>query len=320
MKVNSLVASGATFTIIIENKYAGKRLDVCLQECFTLYSRSFLQKIIINGGVSVNDQVVTKTGAKLQLNDSLSINFPEEKVVDLVQVKESISVTIVYKAKHFLIISKPAGLLVHKATSSKNVVTLVDWLLAHEKEISSVGCVDRPGIVHRLDKDTSGLLIIPRTNYAYTVFGNLFKDRTISKTYYAIVHGHPSKSGTIDYEIGRHATKKVCMEAIRPSFKKIAPGRKVRSAKTHYQVEAYYKKHSLVRVQPVTGRTHQIRVHLAAIGHPIVGDGVYGTVCKNINRHALHAHSMSFEFEGEVYSFSDELPGDMVELIKKIEK
>ena len=137
--------------------------------------------------------------------------------------------------------------------------------------------VDRPGIVHRLDKDTSGLMVVPRTHYAHKYFSTLFRDRQIHKTYYAVVHGHPDAQGTIDFSVGRHPEQRTKMHAFPHDYRQDLP---MRSAVTHYTVLEYFADSALVELKPVTGRTHQIRVHCTALGHPLIGDPVYGTKIK----------------------------------------
>jgi 23S rRNA pseudouridine1911/1915/1917 synthase len=178
---------------------------------------------------------------------------------------------------------------------------------------------DRPGIVHRLDKDTSGLLLIARTNYAHATFNTLFQTRTIHKTYLALVHGHPPASGTIDLAIGRHPVNRHTMTTFKAGTYEAARHR-TRNAFTAYTVLEYFDEYSLLEVKPVTGRTHQIRVHLAALGHPIVGDAVYGTASKLIARQALHAHRLQFMFDGQEHIFTQPLPGDMANVVSSIKK
>ena len=214
-----------------------------------------------------------------------------------------------------MIIEKPAGLLTHPTGSKSSEISLSDWLQHHIKDIEHIGSVDRPGIIHRLDKLTSGLIIVPRTNYAYMQFGTIFRDRTIEKTYYAIVTGHPPKQGTINLVIGRDAIVRNKMTTYRSED---VAKTKSRHAITHYIVEQYFENASLLRVTLETGRTHQIRVHCAAIGHPIIGDTVYGTKSHLIARQALHAAELAFTFDTELFTFKSPLPEDITKLLSNL--
>lgn len=201
------------------------------------------------------------------------------------------------------------------------VTTLVDWLRAFYPDLGQIGLEDRPGIIHRLDKDTSGLIIISRTHRAYKQFGQMFRNRTIQKTYQAIVQGHPESNGIIDLFIGRdpHIPVKMTAFDTKKAQRYIRHGHKLRHAITHYKVIQYFENYTLLELKPVTGRTHQIRVHLSALGHPIVGDPLYGMPDKkHIKRHALHASDLSFELDNQRFSFSLPLPDDMQTLIKTI--
>lgn len=317
MERTGLIPAGSIFELTVDAQYVATRIDTYLSSQFPYYSRSFFQQIIADGGLRLNGSVINKAGYKLKLNDVINITFPSPVVMqDKDIIHADVGVTIALQEPHFLVVHKPAGLLVHRAASNDAAYTLVDWILAHHKEIATVGYADRPGIVHRLDKDTSGLIIIPRTNYAHALFTQLFKDRAIHKTYYALVHGHPPKQGIIDAPIGRHPTKKICMKA----FESPHISDTVRYAVTHYEVVEYYAESALVKVKPITGRTHQIRVHLASIGHPIIGDAVYGTVSKYIQRHALHAAELSFVFEQKTYTITSDIPDDMKKIIAQLQK
>jgi len=252
-------------------------------------------------------------------NDVVTITFPPERSVEIdPEIVKNIDVQILHEDEHFVVIGKPAGLLVHTPHHLSNEVTLVDWLLAHYDEVASVGYVDRPGIVHRLDKNTSGLMIVCRSNHAHTVFGSMFRERQISKTYLALVKGHPSRTGTIDLLVGRDPIHKARVR----TYKNLDeyPNIKKRDALTRYKVISYFEDCSLVEVKPVTGRTHQIRVHLAAIGHPLVGDTVYGTASKKIDRHALHAAELSFSFKGKEHVIKQPMPDDLANLISQFEE
>lgn len=305
-----------TFSFTINTADAHQRLDAYLSQQFPAYSRSFLQRLIQEKQVTINNKPANKSSIVLKLHDTIVVQFPEasqpstQKTID-----PNIKVNIIFEHEHFLIINKPAGLMVHTPNHESQTPTLVDWIIAHYKEIALTGQADRPGIVHRLDKDTSGILIIGRTNYAHATFGAMFEGRTIHKTYVALVHGHPAKIGSIDLSIGRSPHLRTKMTTV-PSTQLSTI--KTRAALTHYTVLEYFNDYSLVEVKPVTGRTHQIRVHMAAIGHPIVGDRVYGKPSELIDRHALHAHAITFIFDSREYALSADIPEDMATVIEKL--
>lgn len=315
-------------TLIVEESHAGQRIDRFLTQMMPDYSRSFFQRLIDEGHIRINEKNLAKSSSILKTADTITISMPEEVKRPIFNpVNTDLGIEIVYTHEHFFIINKPAHLLVHQTEVPTAEPTVVDWLLSNHNELIEIGSVERPGIVHRLDKDTSGLLIIPRTNFAHVTFGDMFKKRTISKTYLAIVEGHPPASGSIDLNIGRHPTHRKKMTTFIPDDKalslttayRIRNQGTTRNAITHYTVQKYFDNHTLVEVKPVTGRTHQIRVHFSAIGHPLVGDFLYGTSSKLINRHALHATSLSFTFQEAEFTFIKEAPEDFKGLIKLLQ-
>ncbi len=261
-------------------------------------------------------------------SDTIQIALPHaEKRPIFTPVSTDLGIEIIFTHEHFFIINKPAHLLVHQTEVPTSDPTVVDWLLSNHHELIDIGSIERPGIVHRLDKETSGLLVIARTNYAHKIFGDMFKKRTISKSYLAIVQGHPPASGSIDLSIGRHPTLRKKMTTFIPDANALSTTKaittrnqtSIRNALTHYNVKKYFADCSLVEVHPVTGRTHQIRVHFEAIGHPLVGDYLYGTPSKIINRHALHAASLSFTFQDTPFHFVKDIPDDFKRLIVFLE-
>lgn len=283
------------------------RLDQHLIATYPDYSRSYFQKLIDQGAILVNDKPGTKASYKLKPNDTITIYFATTHEYQLAP-QAAVQLNIIYEHEDFIIINKQAGLLVHPAsTTTADEPTLVGGLLHYFSEMSSFNDNQRPGIVHRLDKDTSGIILVARTPLAQIAFANLFKDRKMSKTYLAIVRGEPERSGTIDYPIGRHPHVRHKMSHV---------GIASREATTHYKTQQYFDGYALVQAMPVTGRTHQIRVHFAAIGHGLIGDGVYGYQSKLINRHALHASALSFRYKEKDYSFSAALPEDFQPLLQ----
>lgn len=306
------IQEGTTFQLTVQELNAGQRIDKYITQHFEQYSRSFLQKLFDQKQVIVNHTKLVKPSYMLINGDQISISFPKvqtEKITK--EIPQDLAVQIIAKEKDFLIINKPAGLVVHPPSTHYQDVTLSDWVIHTHEEIAHVGLVDRPGIVHRLDKDTSGLMIIPRTSNAHATFTDMFKNRKIKKTYLAIVLGQPPKTGTINFYIGRHPTVRNKMHHFTEKTKRSDS----RHAITHFEVLEYFKDFSLVKIEPITGRTHQIRVHFAALGYPLLADNVYGTKSKFLNRHALHAHKLEFEFQGKQYTFTSDLEPDMHNVI-----
>ncbi len=316
------VESNALFTFIVDQNTSISRIDQYISSLFPHYSRSFFQQLILEKHVSLNGKIITKPSTQIALNDIITVQFPSARTIESDMIKHhTTGVNVVASHDHFMIIYKPANLLVHPPSNKSTAVTLTDWIIQNHQELVNVGIVDRPGIVHRLDKDTSGIMILTRTNYGHTVFNNLFKQRDIKKTYFAVVVGHPEPQGTITLAIGRDPHNRIKMttfdeENHEELIKKYSI--KIRHAFTEYKVVHYFKDTSLVEVKPTTGRTHQIRVHMAAVGHPIIGDQTYGNASSLINRQALHAHSLSFTFDGTDYTFSYDMPEDMQSLIKNL--
>jgi len=314
---NGWIKQGSSFTLIAQQEHIGQRIDKFITQHFQQYSRSFLQRLFEQNQVIVNQNKSVKPSYTLKQGDSISVHFPEEKTEKTVkEIPDDLQVTIIAKEEDFLIVSKPAGLVVHAPSTNYEEITLSDWVTQTHKEIAHVGLVDRPGIVHRLDKDTSGLMIIPRTNQAHSTFTDMFKNRQIHKTYLGILLGHPPASGLIDFYIGRHPTIRNKMHHFTDATKRPTS----RTAVTHYEVLQYFKEYSLLKIEPVTGRTHQIRVHFAALGYPLLADYLYGTKSKILKRHALHAHKLEFEYKGKAYSFTSELEPDLQNIIDTIEK
>jgi 23S rRNA pseudouridine1911/1915/1917 synthase len=321
--IDDCIATNSVYTIDVSETQEPTRIDKYIGSHFPLYSRSFFQRLIEQKCITLNQKVIEKTSIVIKPCDRIVITFPCERVVTTEQITEhTAGIQIVYEHEHFLVINKPANLLVHAPSKTSISITLVDWIEQHYNEISKIGYIDRPGIVHRLDKDTTGILIIARTNYAHKVFGEMFKNHTIQKTYLALVHGHSDQTGTIELSIGRNPVHRNKMGTFSHIEENIAyqRGIKVRQAKTDYSVISYFKEHTLVQVKPLTGRTHQIRAHFAAIGHPLVGDATYGGSTKLLERQALHAYSIEFMFNNELYKFTAELPDDMQTLVHSFAK
>ncbi len=286
-----------------------QRLDHFLTALLPDFTRTMIQKSIEAGGATVNAVVRKKTGFALKQGDQvafvLTLTTPD------LGKPEFIELDIVDEQPDFLIINKPAGLIVHQALSSGEQISLVNGLLFHFAEFKQFDDKQRPGIVHRLDKNTSGLIIVARNPQAQAHLSTLFKDRKIHKTYLAVINGHPDRKGTIEYPIGRDKIRRYKM-----SHRGIAP----RDARTDFEVIEYFEDSTLVKAMPVTGRTHQIRVHFSALNHYILGDQIYGQPSKMIKRQALHAHKLSFEYQGKQYDYSIDMPEDMELLVNRLRK
>lgn len=306
----------STFSFVVATDEGIGRLDKFLVSQFSHYSRSFLQDLIARELVSVNGYPQKKPSFPLKINDQVIVTFASAPVIASINKSDTpFDVEVIHTHEHFLIINKPANLIVHTPHKHADEYTLVDWILNRYSEIASVGDADRPGIVHRLDKDTSGIIIIPRTQYAHTTFGKFFEQRKIQKTYLALVQGHPEKQGMIDLPIGRCLQTKTRMATYDPA---VYTSAKTRHALTHFTVLEYFNDSALIQVKPVTGRTHQIRVHCAAIGHSIIGDTVYGTTSHFIKRQALHAHEIAFEFDENQHIFVAQLPEDFQKAVEQL--
>lgn len=275
--------------IDLQVQTSDSRLDRYLAEHLPEFSRSRLQKLIEQGQVSVNGDICISKKVTVQEGDRIHLEIPDAEPLDL--QAEEIPLDILYEDDCLLIINKPVGLVVHPAPGHEGG-TLVNALLAHCKTLAGIGGVQRPGIVHRLDKDTSGAIAIAKTDQAHHNLQAQFKTKTARRDYLAVVYGAPSAlSGTIDLPIGRHPIDRKKM-AVVPEEK---GGRR---AVTHWQVKERLGNYTLMHFELETGRTHQIRVHSAQIGHPVVGDPVYSagrSVGVNLPGQALHAWKLRLQ-------------------------
>ncbi|RMF67594.1 MAG: RluA family pseudouridine synthase [Cyanobacteria bacterium J069] len=279
--------AAAAIELVVEA--GGDRLDRYLAAQLPNLSRARLQKLIEQGQVSVNGAVCRSKKGVAQAGDRLTVSIPPAAPLDL--QAEAIPLDILYEDEHLIILNKPVGLVVHPAPGHASG-TLVNALLAHCPDLQGIGGVQRPGIVHRLDKDTSGALAIAKTDQAHQHLQAQFKTKTARRTYLAIVYGAPrDESGKIDAPIGRHPIDRKKM-AIVPEE------RGGRRAVTHWQVQERLGNYTLMQFDLETGRTHQIRVHSAHIGHPVVGDPVYSggkSVGVNLPGQALHAWKLRLQ-------------------------
>ncbi len=269
---------------VVASNELGKRLDVLICEKFSGFSRNFVQKLFLNDRVFVNGKLSNKH-RKARLYDEVLISFPEPEKFDV--VAQNIKLDVVYEDDYVLVVNKPKGMVVHPAPGHFEQ-TLVNALMWHCKNcLSSVGGVLRPGIVHRIDKDTSGLLLVAKTDEAHVSLAEQIKNHSIGRVYEAIVHGNFKKSsGVLNFPIGRSRTDRKKMAVCKKTGKQ---------AITHFEVIKQFKNFSYLKLKLETGRTHQIRVHLAYVGHPVAGDEVYGP--KNgvsLGGQCLHAKKLSF--------------------------
>jgi len=284
----------------------GERLDKYIAEQCQI-SRSYAQKLIDDGQVSVNGRSA-KPSQKLDIGDKVVANIPPPSAISL--TPEDIPLKVVYEDKDLIVVDKPAGLLVHPA-AGQHTGTLVNAILARCPDLGEINGSIRPGIVHRLDKDTSGLMMVAKNEAAQRSLSRQIKQRSIKKVYLALVLGHLTpERGAIDAPIGRHPKDR----------KKMAVVSGGREARTEYRVLKYFADYTLVEAMPETGRTHQIRVHFAAIGHPIFGDHVYGKRSPLLGRQFLHAHRLGFRLpsSGEFVEFTSELPLDLQEVLSHV--
>ena len=294
----------------VTEEFIGKRIDIFLQKNISDTSRAFIQKLIDNGNVLINKKNCNKSSLKLKGNEIIEITLPEEEVKEI--LPENIPLNIVYEDEDIAIINKPAGLTVHPA---QDIVsgTLVNGLLFHFKTLANIEIEKvRPGIVHRLDKNTSGLIVIAKTDRASENLIEKFKTKDIKKTYIAICKGNFSeKSGRIENLIGRDPTERKRMAVVEINGK---------PAISNYQVIDEVQDFSLVKVHIETGRTHQIRVHMKYLNHPILGDDTYGNPSKIAKRQMLHAYFLEFNhpITNEPLKIFGELPDDFVEVAKKL--
>ncbi|GAA0177245.1 RluA family pseudouridine synthase [Clostridium sediminicola] len=291
-------------------KNVEKRLDVFLANEIDGQSRSHIQKLIEEGNVFINEKIKTKSNYKLRLDDVLIVNIPEAEELEV--LAENIPLDILYEDSDVIVVNKPRGMVVHPAPGNYNG-TLVNALLYHCKDLSGINGIKRPGIVHRIDKDTSGVLVVAKNDIAHICLAAQFKEHTIKREYIALVEGNIKvESGVIDKPIARHPRDRVKMAIVQ----------KGKRAVTHFNVIERFSKYTLVNCQLETGRTHQIRVHLKDLGYPLVGDTVYGL--KNgkfkLEGQFLHAQKLGFihPTKKEYIEFEKETPKILNDILIKV--
>ncbi|MBM4314174.1 MAG: RluA family pseudouridine synthase [Deltaproteobacteria bacterium] len=308
------------FTVAPEEE--GLRLDLFLAGKEPGLSRAQIQRAVAEGRVLANGCPI-KAGRRVKTADAVTILLPDVKPSGV--TPEAIPLTVLYEDPSLMVIDKPAGMVVHPAAGHAGG-TLVNALLHHCRDLSGIGGILRPGIVHRLDKGTSGLLVVAKSDAAHWGLAGQFKRREVKKTYLALVYGNPrSDGGKVDAAVGRHPTDRKKMSTA---------SRRGRAAVTLWRVRERFDVAALLEIDIETGRTHQIRVHLTELGHPVVGDPVYGGAgkfrsvedaalrvrMKELDRQALHAWRLAFSHpvSGEALRFSSPLPEDIASLCSSL--
>ncbi len=301
----------------VADTLGGERLDRCLTRIGPSWTRSRVRKLIDAGCVTLNGRPA-KPATVVAPGDRLEVDEPPLETLDA--RPEEIDLAILHEDADVLVIDKPSGLVIHPAAGNPTG-TLVNALLHHCTDLSGIGGVERPGIVHRLDKDTTGVMVVAKSDRAHLALSLAFRRRQVEKTYLAVCYGVPrEREGVIEAPIGRHPRERQQMAVVSSG----------RTARTRYAVEETFAGASLVSCRPVTGRTHQIRVHLAHLGHALVGDALYAgrqwrnlkdpraaAACRDFPRQALHAWRLAFDHpvSGERVVFSAPLPADLEALV-----
>jgi len=302
---------------VLSFRYVGEessRLDKFLVTCLPELSRTRLQTLIENGSILVEGYVAHKNGQMINRGNIIKVTIPPPEPTQL--VPEAIPLDIIFENDDLMVVNKPAGMVVHPAAGHSSG-TLVHAALGHAPEMIGIGGEKRPGVVHRLDKDTSGLILLAKNDQAHRWLQDQFRLRKTIKTYIALVDGKPpTPSGRIEAPVGRDKVHRKLMT--------ITSYNKGREAVSEYRTLEAFKNHVLLEVHPVTGRTHQIRLHLKLIGCPVAGDRVYGHTHATIpiNRHFLHATRLTIRLPGEVNSttFEAPLPQELEEVLERLRK
>ena len=303
--------SDQTVIFIFEDD-SPQRIDKFLVSRLPQFSRSRLQSLIKQGRVSVNSEPVFKAGQTIERAMRIEVQIPPPETSTL--EPEPIPLNIVFEDENIIVVDKPAGMVVHPAAGHSSG-TLVHAALAYAPDIEGVGGVKRPGIVHRLDKDTSGLILLAKNDRAHHWLQDQFRDRQVEKVYLALVDGHPpTPEGRVEAAIGRDTTQRKRMT--------VTPPHKGREAISEYRTLERYGKHTLLEVHIKTGRTHQIRVHMAFLECPVAGDIVYGRRHATIplDRQFLHAHQLKIIIPGEAVprDFESPLPDELKLVLKNL--
>lgn len=290
------------------------RLDKYLVSCLPEFSRARIQGLIADGFVSVNGVPARKTGQILEDGDDIEVRIPPPVPSGL--VAEEIPLDIIFENDDLIVVNKPAGMVVHPAAGHASG-TLVNAVLGYDPDLEGIGGEERPGLVHRLDKETSGLIILAKNERAHNWLQDQFRMRKVEKTYLALVDGKPpTPAGRVEAPIGRDPSHRKKMA--------IASSGKGREAVSEYKTLESFKQHTLLEFHPHTGRTHQIRLHCQFLGCPIVGDSVYGrrTPTVTINRHFLHAYRLKIILPGEKQprTFEANLPEELINALEEVKR
>ena len=297
--------------VVITPEEEGKRLDTVLSQRLEHLSRNHIQKLMADGHITDGEHHQAAKNYKVRAHDVFLVEIPEPELLDI--VPEDIPLDIVYEDEDLLVVNKPQGMVVHPAPGNYTG-TLVNALMEHCKgQLSSINGVVRPGIVHRIDKDTSGLLVAAKNDQAHMGLAKQFEEHSISRVYCTVVYNNLRQdSGTIDANIGRNPRDRKKMAVV--------SGDRGKRAVTHYQVISRAGKFTEIECRLETGRTHQIRVHMASIGHPVLGDPLYGPSRKafGITGQVLHARDLGFlhPVSGEALFFTSSLPESFVRALK----
>jgi 23S rRNA pseudouridine1911/1915/1917 synthase len=291
-----------------------QRLDHFLVKQIPDHSRSFLQGLIQNGHVRVDGITVRKNGVRVESPQVIEVTIPPTAPTEL--IPEDIELKIIYEDENLIVVDKPAGMVVHPS-AGHHQGTLIHAVLAHTPDIEGVGGVQRPGLVHRLDKDTSGLIVLAKNDYTHQHLQKLFKNREVEKTYLALLDGHPpTPTGRVEAAVSRDPKSRQKMA--------IVPDTKGKMAISEYKTLETYSNHTLVEVSILTGRTHQIRLHMAFLNCPVVGDTIYGFKRKtlSVDRQQLHAQKLRFLLPDQTTptDFEAPLPADISQTLIELRK
>jgi len=294
--------------IIVPQEVKGERLDLFLLSQFPKFTRAYLKTLIENGSFKVNEKIV-KAGLPLKVGMKITYEIEEAKPLDT--KAEDVDFEIIFENKNLLVINKPQGLVVHPCSSTKSN-TLVNGLLAKVKDLSGINGTLRPGIVHRLDKNTSGLMLVAKNDIAHLSLAKQIQNKTCKRKYLALLEGNlKHEEGEITTQIGRNPKDRKKMAVLQQGGKE---------AITFYRVIKRFQKYCLVEFTLKTGRTHQIRVHASHLGHPVVGDDIYGKANKGLNGQLLHSYYIEFDEPSttERLHFEASLPNYFEKFIEKL--